>query len=78
VGQGKRGGYIRGSKSLEYAISPAIRGCGILNLVAIDLEATIEKIQNPVVVQPGSRVQAPFALPVMFQAGIRDFDDQHS
>ena len=48
-----------------------------MNGIAIDLEATIEKIHNPVVAQSGSRVQAPLALPIVSQAGICDFDDQH-
>src|SRR4029434_156767 len=52
VGHSDRGDEIRSAESLDRAIAPAMRGRGVVNRVAIDLEAMIDKIQDPVVNQP--------------------------
>src|SRR5206468_8991639 len=66
-----------GAQDLPRSVAPAERCRRIAHGPSVDFQDAIDEIQDPVIVQTRTGVEAAFVLAIEGQARIRDFDDEH-
>src|SRR5437870_353994 len=63
VGRGARGDPIAGGERSDVAVAPAIRGLRLRGGLAMDLEAAVDEVHEPVLGDAGPGVQASLYQP---------------
>src|SRR5216117_1647621 len=75
--RGQRRDGRLGTKDLARRVAPAERRRRILDGPPVNLQHTIDEVQDPIVVQTGTGVEAALVLAVELEARLCDFDDEH-
>src|SRR5438093_8562952 len=75
--RGQRRDGRLGAKDLARRVAPAERRRRISNSPPVNLQHTIDEVQDPIVVQTGTGVEAALVLAVELEARLCHFDDEH-